>query len=411
MEKLRHSFENVGRKLTIQQRIAFLNAGSILILGIILVLFINLAASLFFSSEIGLPNTMVLTKATDAAGYPVTIIEETPGPEGSTIQRYAATFPGDPLNVVKFLSVVGVILIGAIGFFASQWIARKSLQPVNTISQAARSINIRSLEQRLNYQGAQDEVKILADAFDAMLERLELYFKDQSEFISNLTHEIRTPLTSLRINIEDLASDPQAAPEDYQVFLERAERALTRLDRLVEDMLLLAKGEKEIDQQPVVLGVLFEEVLDELRPVAEQRSISLKMSGDIELVVSGDPVLLQRTFSNLIENGIYYNQAGGFVEISAKRENDRAIIEVQDNGMGVSSQQQVHLFERFYRARESAGSNQNGKGLGLAITAHIVYLHNGQISVSSIPGQGSTFRIEIPLPHPKLTSKIQKAHS
>lgn len=387
-------------RMTLRQRIAFLNAGMIVSLGVVLVLFINLAAPLFLSNEIGVPNTMKLASGPDAAGYPVTVIEETPAPAGYTVQRFESVLPGDPLKVVKYLSFIGVILIGFIGFFASQWIAKKSLQPVDDISRTAHSIGVHTLGQRLDYQGVQDEIKVLADAFDAMLERLELNFKDQSEFNSNLTHELRTPLTSLRMNIEDLAYSPQNTPEDYREFIEVALRSVNRMEYLVNDLLLLSRGEKEIVRQPVFMGVLIEEVLAELNSNAIEHNITLKLNGDVELILEGDPVLLHRMISNLVENGIYYNRPGGVVEILAQKTKDRIIIEVQDNGLGISSQQQAHLFKRFYRDPEMTCHNVSGRGLGLAIAAHLAHLHNGEISVNSTLGKGSTFIIEFPI-HPK----------
>ena len=377
-----------------------MNAGAVLVLGIVLVLFINLAAPLFLSNGIAVPDTIHLVAGTDAADNPVTVVEVTPGPPGYTTQNFEAALPGDPLDVVKYLSVVGVILIGVIGFFTSQWIARKSLHPVNAISQAAQSINPRTLDQRINYQGAQDEVKVLADAFDTMLMRLELNFKDQNEFSSNLAHEVRTPLTSLLIDIDELDSDPQATLDDFQEFVRRARHNLTRLERLIEDLLLLARGENQIGRQIIFLGVLLEEVLDELRPIANEHNISLTQSGDIELIVSGNPVMLHKVVANLVENGIHYNQPSGFVEISTHREKNQAVIEVRDNGLGISMQQQAKLFQRFNRGSESIGHNSEGIGLGLAITAHIVHLHEGKISVNSTLGKGTIFRIELPL-HPK----------
>jgi signal transduction histidine kinase len=142
---------------------------------------------------------------------------------------------------------------------------------------------------------------------------------------------------------------------------------------------------------------MFEDVLEELEPIAEQNNIQLRMSGDLELVALGDPVLLHRAFANLIENGIRYNHPGGFVEISSSKKNDQTVVEIQDNGIGISENIQSHIFERFYRGEAGKESNHGGKGLGLAITSHIINLHNGRIEVESVLGKGSTFRIYLQL--------------
>ena len=378
--------------LSLRQRIICLTSGVVFVIGLFLVIFVNIIAPIFITHEIGSPDTQMLINTVDANGKPITVLAETPGPAGYTLWHDPGFSRTDPLLVVRILSAIGLSLITGIGFFAARLVAKESLKPVTRISNAAQQISVQNLDQRLNYQGENDEIKTLADSFDRMLQHLQANFENQGEFISNLAHELRTPLTSLRMNLEVLNTNPQVKLEDYQDFSATAERSIIRLERLVEDLLLLAKAEKEIDCRPIVLGVLFEEILDELTPIAERENIELKMSGDIELEVNGDPVLFNRAVANLIENGIHYNHSGGFVEISACKADSQVIIEIKDNGIGISESQQSHIFERFYRA-EAGTTNHNGKGLGLAITAHIIALHNGRIEINSELGKGSIFRI------------------
>jgi signal transduction histidine kinase len=383
--------------MSLRQRIVWLTSGTVFGIGLLLVLFVNLIAPIFITHEIGSPDTEILINTVDANGNPITLLAETPGPAGYTIWHDPGFIRADPLFVVRILSLAGLILITVVGVFAARAIAKESLKPVALVSDTARQISVHNLDQRLNYQGESDEIKTLADSFDRMLGRLQSNFEDQSEFISNLAHELRTPLTSLRMNLEVLNSNPQAKLENYQAFSAIAGRSITRLEHLVEDLLLLAKAEKEIDRRPVVLGVLFEDILEEMIPIAEKENIDLKMSGDLELTVSADAVLLHRALANLIENGLHYNHPGGFVKVSAQKTERQVIIEVQDSGIGISKDQLAHIFERFYRA-ETGVINHNGKGLGLAITAHIVALHNGQIEVKSELGKGSVFTIFLELP-------------
>lgn len=391
--KFFQAISSINEKMTLQQRVTCLTTGVVIILGLILILFINLIAPIFTTQEVGIPDTYILTNTINAQGTSVTLTLETPGPEGYTIFKETRLKSSEPLAVVKILSIIGFVIIAGLSIIASKWVARKTLEPVHIISTIAQQISARNLDKRLNYQGAPDEVKTLADAFDLMLERLEDNFEKQSEFISNLAHELRTPLTSLRMNLEVLDSDPHASLEDYLNFSESAERALSRLERLVSDLLLLAKAEKEIDLQKIVLGVMFEDILEELKPIADLNNIELKMSGDLEIEVWGDPILLHRAFANLVENGIHYNNPGGFVEIISRGIGNQIIFEIRDNGIGISEKQQAHIFERFYRAGGTGGKNKDGKGLGLAITAHIINLHNGSIEVDSSLGNGSTFRV------------------
>src|SRR3972149_607365 len=257
--KFFQAISRINEKMTLQQRVTCLTTAVVIILGLILILFINLIAPIFTTQEVGIPDTYILTNTINAQGTSVTLTVETPGPEGYTIFNETGLKSAEPLAVVKILSIIGFVIIAGLAILASKWIARKTLEPVQKISTIAQQISARNLDKRLNYQGAPDEVKMLADAFDLRLQRLQLNFKDQGEFVSNLAHELRTPLTSLRMNLEVLNSDPQATLKDYQDFSETAERSLSRLERLVEDLLLLAKAEKEIDYHRIVLGVMFED--------------------------------------------------------------------------------------------------------------------------------------------------------
>lgn len=386
----------IVQKLTIQRRVAILICGSLFSLGFLLVLFINLIAPLLITSEVGVPDTLLLVSTVNAYGTPITVIKETPAPKEHTISPTTSVISTDPLRVVRVLSLVGLIMIVVIGIFSSKWIAGLSLRPIVKISQQAKQIDARSLHHRLKYNGPLDEVKILADTIDAMLDRLEMNFERQGQFIGNLTHELRTPLSSLRMNIEALILDPEARLEDYYMLAETAERALSRLEQLVEDLLLLAKGENEISHQPVVLGSLIDEILEELSPLAQEHNISLKMSGEIDSEINGDAVLLHSAILNLVKNGILYNHPGGFVEILIGNDETEVRVEVIDNGIGISPDVQTNIFERFYRANKGTLENIHGKGLGLSITKHIVELHKGSIDVESTLGIGSKFRIFLP---------------
>ncbi len=380
--------------MSLRQRIIWLTNLTVFFIGLLLVVFVNLIAPIFITHDISSRDSQVLINTVDANGNPITVLAEIPGPLGSTTWHDPGFLRADSFVVVRVLSLIGLIIISGIGFFAANFIGKESLKPLSRISNMAQLISAQNLEQRLDYQGERDEIKTLADSFDHMLERLQANFDDQSEFTSNLAHELRTPLTSLRMNLEVLNTNSQASLEDYQNFSDTAERSITRLEGLVEELLLLAKAEREIDHRPIVLGVLFEDILEELTPIAERENVELKMSGNLELEVIGDPLLLHRALENLIENGIHYNHPGGFVAISGQRSGKQIIIEVKDNGVGISENQQYHIFERFYRG-EAETVNYDGKGLGLAITAHIIALHNGKIEVESELGKGSIFRIRL----------------
>lgn len=373
-----------------------MNGSLILILGLLLVLFINLIAPIFVVQEIGTPNVNAFVNTVDANGNPITLLIETPAPKGYTTFTDIGFIREDPLTVVRIISLIGLGLIVFIDYFAVRWVANRIIQPINQISHVAKRISAQSLNQHLGYQGAQDEIKDLADAFDLMLMRLEANFEQQGQFISNLAHELRTPLTSMRMNVEALRSDPQTTVEDYQQLSATLEKSLSRLERLIQDLLLLAKGDKEIAHHPIILGVLFEELLEELGPFAKYRKVNLRVSGEMDCEIWGDPILIQRALFNLVENGILYNRPDGSVEISCCNKGNQVVIEVRDTGIGISDKDQSHIFQRFYRATEIRENNHNGKGLGLAITEHIIRLHQGYIKIESHQNLGSVFRVFLP---------------
>ncbi len=389
LQWIKESYE----QMTLRQRILYLSAGTTILLGLTVILFINIAAPFLVTQELGVPDTYVQLPVVDSGGNPGTVIMSTPAPDGFTIQNNELTGGWDALTAVKVLSVIGLILLSFFALLASRWIAQKSFEPVIRISKTARNIDVHNLDQRLNYSGAEDELKDFANSFDLMLQRLEYNFEEQSQFISNLAHELRTPLTSLRMNLEVLNSDQNASLVEYREFSATAERGITRLERLVEELLMLAKAEREIEREPIIVGVLLEDILEEVKPIAAIHKVSLRLKGDMETELEGDPILLHRAITNLVENSIYYNQEGGYVELSCRSVQGKAEIQVIDDGVGISKQQQAHIFERFYRSSFASSGNEKGNGLGLAITAHIIDLHGGCINVESDSGRGSIFTI------------------
>jgi signal transduction histidine kinase len=395
--KVLSSFEKILRNLTIHQRVALLTSGGLIGLGLILVLIINLIAPLLITFSVSVPDTVMLVDTVDPQGTPITVLMETPGPEGYTISQIPNTPISDPITVLRLLSIIGLVIFAGIGFVASRWLARVSLKPITTISQKASHVDAISIDQRLNYQGPEDEVKTLADTIDAMLNRLDMNYERQGQFISNLAHELRTPISVIRMNIEELILDPEATIDEYHKLAETAERSLSRLEQLAEDILLLAKGETEISHQPVVLGVLIDEVIEELAPLALEHQISLNLDGEIEAEIIGDAILLQSAISNLVKNAILYNHPGGFVKTLIHSDGKWVVVEVNDNGIGILDADQAKIFDRFYRAKNEHEESVQGKGLGLAIVKHIVDLHQGRIEVNSKFGGGSTFRIYLPM--------------
>jgi len=215
---------------------------------------------------------------------------------------------------LRSISLIGFGVIAVMGGAGAYLLAGAALRPVRRISKAAQRISASTLDTRLALDGPKDEIKELADTFDAMLERLHHTFELQGRFVADVAHELRTPLASLRTNLEVVSADPDATLEDYKSMVAAQERALTRLERLVADLLILAKSEQPLSQSAVTLGPLLEEVFCDLKYTAGTRQVTLELAAETEVVVLGDASLLSRVFSNLVENGIYYSKLNmGFI--------------------------------------------------------------------------------------------------
>nr|BBH94062.1 hypothetical protein KTA_22610 [Thermogemmatispora argillosa] len=392
------------RLLPLRLRIAIGSAALVFVLSFSLLFFINIAAingfaRVIHSSGLDWPRTTVLPNG-------LRLRNTLPPLPAPLAERLAESFARGHLNPIEralllelqSISLIGLALVAVLGGLGAYWLAGTALRPLRQVSNAARRISVETLDTRLALTGPRDEIKELADAFDAMLARLGETFAQQGRFVANVAHELRTPLAAMRASLEVVTSDPQATLEDYQEMAAAQERALSRLESLVSNMLLLVKSEQPLrTYSDVSLGPLLEEVLQELQPLAEEHGVSLMLENLPDLVVSGDELLLARVFSNLIENAICYNRVGGEVRISGLEAEGQARITVADTGIGIPPEEQGRIFDRFYRVDSSRSRHSGGAGLGLSIVAAIVQQHHGQISLWSEPGRGSIFTVTLPL--------------
>ncbi len=298
---------------------------------------------------------------------------------------------------LRSISLIGLGLVALIGGVSAYFVAGMTLRPVRNVSRAAQRISAETLHTRLALEGPKDEVKELADTFDEMLGRLEQTFEQQSRFVGDVAHELRTPLATLRTNLEVVMADDDATLADYREMADAQERALTRLEGVVADLLILARSGQPVAQTMVSLDALVEEVMCELEQRASERGVALRLESAEEIVVTGNERLLARVFSNLIENGIHYNVAGGEVRVTLERKEQWAVASIADTGIGISPEAQAHIFDRFYRADSSRSRYTGGAGLGLSIVNAIVQQHGGQVGVVSTLDVGSTFTVLLPV--------------
>jgi heavy metal sensor kinase len=298
------------------------------------------------------------------------------------------------LLVMAAVLPIALLLAGGGGWM----LARRALKPVDRMAETARRISAEHLTGRLEETGAGDELDKLARTLNEMLGRLDAAFKEMRQFTADASHELQTPLTILKGEME-VGLRSLRSPEEYQRILKSALEETDRIAHLVEGLLLLARadaGVLRMDRHPVDLGQLIEEISGQTRILAEARSVNLHLGPVKPVSAEGDHAHLRRLLLNLVDNGIKYTPPGGHVTISLQSEGGWASIRVEDTGIGIPPEDQARIFQRFYRSAGARLRGEGGAGLGLCIARSIAEAHGGRIELESAPGQGSAFTVFLP---------------
>ena len=395
MKILQLRWYKIRNFFTLSRRIMLLVAGLLIILGF------SQAALISIVARINIPQT-IQEEFLSPTQLPPTVkstsnqIDVQPTPHEVTDSTEGVLLQDVILRQVQSISLLMAGVTAIIGILGARWITQKALSPVNRLRQMVKNIQVDTLSQRVPLDGPPDQVKDLAEAFNHALERLEKAFEMQGRFVADASHEMRTPLATMRTNLEVLQLDPKATLSDYKEMSVTLTRTLDRLERLLNDLLLLARGELEVHKVPVNLEALLTEVVQNLMSFAKENHVIINMKVQEGAVVLADERLLGIAFGNLIDNGIRYNRSGGSVEITVFEADNGLIVQIQDTGEGIPSEEVTRIFDRFYRVEKSRARNRGGAGLGLAICQHIIKLHCGRIDVMSAIGKGSTFTIRLP---------------
>jgi heavy metal sensor kinase len=287
-----------------------------------------------------------------------------------------------------------LIVAGAGGVF----LARRALKPVEQMTNAAQNIGETDLSQRIAVT-TRDELGRLATTLNQMIERLEKAFKRQREFTGDASHELRTPLSVIKAE-STLALRRVRPPEDYQATIRTIAEEAEHMSRIMDQLLVLARadsGTEQITIEETELNGLLREVVTDIELLSRDKGLELKLLLNEPLIVKGDRGLLRRLFINLLDNAIRYTSKGGSVSVSTTMQERMALVSISDTGIGIPPEHLPRIFDRFYRADKARSRSEGGSGLGLAICKHIVEVHGGRIEVESREGQGSTFKVLIPL--------------
>ena len=294
---------------------------------------------------------------------------------------------------------LGLPLIVALAIGGGYVLMRGALRPVDEIRQKAAQITSRNLSERLPVVHTGDELERLATDLNHMIERLEESFHQIKRFSADASHELRTPLTVLQGELEAIAHQRQGLPADVTDTIGSALEETQRLAKIVESLLAISRLEAgEAKVQPVRLDFaeLARSTADQMKLLAEEKHISVDCDVAHPVEVDADPSRLKQVVVNLLDNAIKYTPEGGMVSISVAKKDGQAVLEVADTGIGISSADLPHIFDRFYRADKARSRQMGGTGLGLSIVRSICLAHGGQVSVKSTEGHGSRFRVELP---------------
>ncbi len=316
--------------------------------------------------------------------------------DGETFDFEEAADLGDVSHTLDLLglllwSLLPVVI--AIACAGGWWLSGRALKPVQSLTAAAHTISVENLAGRLPVPETGDELAQLTEVLNGMLARLEEALKTLSQFAADASHELRTPLAVIRTTAE-LAVRRERSSEAYRESLTEIAAETERMTALIEDLLTLARsgtGAAEMPMQPVDICEPIGEVCTKLRGLADLRGVRIRQQVEGGSTISANRAAIERLLLVLIDNAVKYSHEGGEVVVSAHRAADAVEVSVEDRGTGISAADLPHIFKRFYRADRSRTSA--GHGLGLALAESIAKAHGAAISVESVEGEGSKFRV------------------
>lgn len=291
--------------------------------------------------------------------------------------------------------VASVILCSAVGYA----IARHGIRPIERVTATARKVRSSTLHERIAAGDLPTELRALASTFNEMLDRLEASFAQVSQFSADVAHELRTPISNLRGEIE-VALGRERTAEDYRETLGSALEECMRISRVIQSLVFLARAEAATDGQQrdaIQVSQEIEAVLEFYEATAVEAGVALLAEGARDLVAAFDRTLFQQAIGNLVANAIAHTPPGGRVAVRAWNEGAMLRVEVSDTGCGIAAEHLPHVFDRFYRADRARSGSSGNAGLGLAVVRSIAALHDGRAMIESQPGHGTLVVLEAPV--------------
>ncbi len=296
---------------------------------------------------------------------------------------------------ITFFQLVVFWVVAVFGLLAAGLL----LKPFIRLKKVLGAVAEGDLEQDIRVDTYR-ETKEISEAVSQTLRKLKAVDQSRQEFVSNVSHELKTPITSIRVLADSLMGMEDVPEELYREFLSDISDEIDRESKIIDDLLTLVKADKsnaELNVEQININGLLKQILKRLRPIAKKRNIELVLESIREVSADVDEVKLSLALSNLVENAVKYNHEEGWVHVTLDADHKFFYVKVSDNGIGISQEDQEHVFERFYRVDKARSRETGGTGLGLAITKSIILMHQGAIKLQSKEGEGTTFTVRIPL--------------
>jgi len=302
------------------------------------------------------------------------------------------------LNRIGFLLLVISPLFLIILSFIGYGLIKQAFSPIKSIVNDVESITAKDLSLRIKTISSKDEIGVLIATFNNLISRLENSFNQIKQFSLDVSHELKTPLTVLKGEIEVTLRQKRESA-DYLNTLKSLREEVEKLQYIVDNLLLLSNLESKehiITKEIINLNTLLKIVLNDLYPLAKNKNQKIDFFEKADTEIIGEKELLIRLFSNIVENAIKYSHENGEISIKLSENNSKVVVSISDNGIGIEPEYKDKIFDRFFRIDESRTSEPGGSGLGLAIAQKIASLHDAEIKVDSAIGAGSTFHITFP---------------
>ena len=272
-------------------------------------------------------------------------------------------------------------------------------RPLKQLNRRLKQVSEGHLDEKIELESS-TEITDLTDTLNQILSKIQVLENSRQEFVSNVSHELKTPITSMKVLADSLLAQENVPAEMYREFMTDIAGEIDRENKIITDLLTLVRLDKQAEDlniETVNINELLELLLKRIRPIAAKRNIEIVFESMREVLAEVDEVKLSLAFTNLIENAVKYNIDDGWVRVTLDADHRFFYVKVSDSGIGIPEESQEQVFERFYRVDKSHSREIGGTGLGLAITRNAILMHKGAINLYSRPGEGTTFTVRIPL--------------